>query len=334
MEKIKLTANVLFSGGGMQERGIINTGLYDLDVITTSEIDKYAIIAYASVHHNITNTIIENDFNSNPLNKTGDTKQYYVDYLNAKRIGYDFVKHKMPNWERCTTKELHKYWFCCETNKNVGDIMKVKELPYADLWTYSFPCTDISIAGNRQGIKGGLTRSGLVYEVTRLLETSILSNTAPKYLLMENVDALVSKKFKPTFDALLGWFDEHGYNTYWQVMNAKDHGVPQNRKRVFALHIRKDVDNGKFEFPNTYDNGIRLKDILEKNVASKYYLSKEVQDRFHPVENHGENIIGSTAPDFRTIGQRDTVYKQDGHMGSLVATDYKQPKQILEKVDG
>lgn len=295
MTKIKLTANVLFSGGGMQERGIENTGLYDLNVISTSEIDKYAILAYAAVHCGVTPEIIQQDFESDPANTNGSNDQFYIDYLAERRIGYDFVKNKTSNWDRCRSEELHKYWFCCEASHNLGDVMKIQELPYADLWTYSFPCTDISIAGNQQGIKGGLTRSGLVYEVTRLLEKAITNQTAPKYLLMENVDALVSKKFKPVFDALLEWFDNHGYNTYWQILNAKEHGVPQNRKRVFALHIRKDIDNGRFVFPEPYNNGIKLKDLLESNVDEKYYLSKEVESRFYPT-NKGDNIIGSTAP--------------------------------------
>lgn len=295
MPKIKLTANVLFSGGGMQERGIENTGLYDLNVIITSEIDKYAILAYAAVHCGVTPEKIQRDFDNDSLNKTGDKDQFYIDYLTKRRIGYDFVKNKTFNWSRCNSKELHKFWYCCEMTHNLGDIMGIEKLPYADLWTYSFPCTDISIAGSQQGIKEKLTRSGLVYEVTRLLESAIAENTAPKYMLMENVDALISKKFKPTFDELLNWFDCHGYNTYWQVLNAKEHGVPQNRRRVFALHIRKDVDNGKFSFPKAYDNGLRLKDLLDNNVEEKYYLSKEVEQRFHPTE-HGSNILGSTAP--------------------------------------
>ena len=128
------------------------------------------------------------------------------------------------------------------------------------------------------------------------VETAISNGTSPKYLLMENVDALVSKRFKPIFEALIEWFDEHNYNTYWQILNAKDHGVPQNRKRVFALHVRKDVDNGRFKFPIPYDSGIRLRDILDENVDEKYYLSKGVSERFHSVENKGQNIIGSTAP--------------------------------------
>ena len=176
----------------------------------------------------------------------------------------------------------------------------------------------------------GLTRSGLVYEVTRLLEVANTNGTAPKFLLMENVDALVSKKFKPVYDALNEYFDIQGYNCYWQVLNAKDHGVPQNRKRVFALYIRKDIDNGKFTFPKPYDSGIKLRDILDKNVANKYFLSKEIQERFYPIEN-STNVIGSTAPPFRTIGQSDLVYDKETYMSTLCARDYKQPKQIKEE---
>lgn len=326
----KITANVLFAGVGMQERGITNTGLFDLEVVSTSEIDKYAILSYAAIHNGLTDELLETEY-ENRKAEINANKDTMVTYLTTRKIGYDFVKDKMPNWERCNAKELYKYYRACELNHNIGDIASCQILPYADLWTYSFPCTDISLAGDQKGIEKGLTRSGLVYEVTRLLETAINGNSAPKYLLMENVDALVSKKFKPTFEALLQWFDEHSYNTYWQVLNAKDHGVPQNRKRVFALHIRKDIDNGQFKFPHGYDNGKRLKDVLDKNVDEKYYLSREVQERFHPVEDKGNNIIGSTAPPFRTIGQRDLVFDKEQRMGALVATDYKQPKQIMEK---
>ena len=91
--------------------------------------------------------------------------------------------------------------------------------------------------------------------------------------MLENVKNLVGKKFKPQFDEWVAWFDELGYNTYWKVLNAKDYGVPQNRERVFAISIRKDIDDGKFEFPQPFDNGVRLKDVLEDNVDEKYYLT-------------------------------------------------------------
>lgn len=95
----------------------------------------------------------------------------------------------------------------------------------------------------------------------------------PKYLMLENVKNLVGKKFKPQFDEWVAWLDELGYNTYWRVLNAKDYGVPQNRERVFAISIRKDIDDGKFELPQPFDNGVRLKDVLEDNVDEKYYLT-------------------------------------------------------------
>lgn len=95
----------------------------------------------------------------------------------------------------------------------------------------------------------------------------------PKYLMLENVKNLVGKKFKQQFDEWITWLDELGYNTYWKVLNSKDYGVPQNRERVFAISIRKDIDDGIFEFPQPFDNGVRLKDVLENHVDEKYYLT-------------------------------------------------------------
>lgn len=153
---------------------------------------------------------------------------------------------------------------------NLGDITKVNEktLPDFDLMTWGFPCQDISVAGNQKGIIKGETRSGLYYEGLR-----ILKEKKPKYSIIENVKALTQKKFEREFKQILKDLSESGYNNYWQVLNAKDYGIPQNRERVFIVSIRKDVDNGMFKFPKGFDNGIRLKDILEDEVDEKYYLS-------------------------------------------------------------
>lgn len=119
------------------------------------------------------------------------------------------------------------------------------------MWTYSFPCQDLSVAGKQVGIKEG-TRSGLLYEVERLLEDSVNKGKQPKYLLLENVKALVSKKFMPDFQRWLDKLEQLGYNNYWQVLNAKDYGIPQNRERVFVVSIRKDVDTKGYKFPERY----------------------------------------------------------------------------------
>lgn len=157
--------------------------------------------------------------------------------------------------------------------RNYGDISKVPLLDYADLWTYSFPCQDLSVAGKQAGIKEG-TRSGLLLEVERLLENAVLLGNQPKYLLLENVKALVGKKFKPDFDRWLNKLSELGYNNYWKVLNAKDYGIPQNRERVFVVSIRKDL-NQTYMFPEPVPLTLKLKDLLEPEVDEKYYLPQE-----------------------------------------------------------
>lgn len=156
--------------------------------------------------------------------------------------------------------------------RNYGDISKVAKLDYADLWTYGFPCQDISQAGHQAGIIKGETRSGLLYEVERLLSVAAEHGELPKYLILENVKNLVGKKFIKQFEAWLAWLDELGYNSYWQVINAKDCGIPQNRERVFAVSIRKDIDAG-FAFPQPQTLQCSMDDFLEENVEEKYFLS-------------------------------------------------------------
>lgn len=163
---------------------------------------------------------------------------------------------------------------------NYGDISKIKALGDADMWTYSFPCQDLSVAGKQAGIKDG-TRSGLLYEVERLLEVAVYKNkNQPKYLLLENVKALVSKKFMPDFQRWLDKLEQLGYNNYWQVLNAKDYGIPQNRERVFVVSIRKDVDTKGYKFPSPIPLKLRLKDMFEPYVDEKYYLSADKVEKF------------------------------------------------------
>ena len=214
---------------------------------------------------------------------------------------------------------------------NLGDITKIDTLDMddnVDFITYGFPCQDISLAGKQKGFEqnGELTRSGLFFEALRIIE-----GTKPKVAICENVKNLTSKIFSKEFSIVLQSLEEAGYNNYWQVLNAKDYGIPQNRERVFIVSIRKDIDNGSFEFPKPFELELRLKDMLEDQVDEKYYLSEDIQKRFKfTVDTFTKSIVGTTKPDFRTIGQRDLVYQENGVMGALVATDYKQPKQILE----
>lgn len=197
-----------------------------------------------------------------------------------KRLGVEYETVGISEIDRYA---MQSYEAINGKNRNYGDISKVEALDYADLWTYSFPCTDISFAGKQKGLTdetGKQTRSGLLFEVERLLKKSVDDGTQPKYLLLENVKNLVGKKFKPDFDKWLKTLDSLGYNNYWKVLNAKDYGVPQNRERVFVVSIRKDVDGAGYIFPEPFKLERRLKDVLETNVDEKFYLKDELVKKF------------------------------------------------------
>lgn len=201
---------------------------------------------------------------------------------------------------------------------NLGDIRKIEELPDADLWTYSFPCQDISVAGKGAGIKEG-TRSGLLFEVERLLRVASEKGTLPKYLLLENVKNLVSKKFKADFDKWLDFLAELGYTNYWKVLNAKDYGIPQNRERVFCVSIRG--EHKPFVFPKPKELTIRLRDMIDEAVDERFYLK----------ESTIRSILRST---FNS--RRDSIRPGDGLANTLLARDWRGPQcvQVGEVVGG
>lgn len=363
-KKSNLSVIELCSGIGAQIKGINRTNLFNAKVIATADLDKEVVVSYAAIHCGLTNTMI-NDYKDYP------SKEEMVNELTKKRLGYDFKKDKPYDWEKLSrkkdkTKGIEKYWLADFLSHNLGDMMQIKELPSCELLTYSTPCTDLSIAGKQEGLKWTCqdceteydpsklnvetryicprcgskniksTRSGLLYEVERLLVKAKENNNLPKFLLMENVDALVSKKYINSFNDWIDRLNDLGYNSYYQTINAKNAGVPQNRNRIFCISILKDIDTKTYEFPKPFDSGLRLKDFLETdcNVTDKYFLSDEVQVRLQITNpEFNKNIIGTTKPDFRTIGQRDFVYQKDSIIGALVATDYKQPKQILESTE-
>ena len=159
---------------------------------------------------------------------------------------------------------------------NLGDISKldVNDIPEHDLFTYSFPCQDISVAGKTKGIVKGETRSGLLYECERIIEAK-----RPKYLLLENVKNLVGKKFKTQFEEWLAYLENLGYTNYWKVLNAKDYGVPQNRERVFVVSILGEHE--EYEFPKAIPLDKCIRDILDEEVDEKYYLSDDKVKEFN-----------------------------------------------------
>lgn len=160
-------------------------------------------------------------------------------------------------------------------DRNLGDMTKIdwSKVPDFDLLFYSTPCTDFSNAGKQAGgEEGSGTRSSILW----FTRNAILEKR-PKYLVMENVKALTSEKFRPLF---LKWCDEltgYGYTNFSQVLNAKDYGIPQNRERIFVVSILGDA---WFTFPQPVELKLRLKDLLEDKVDEKYYLDQEKVEKF------------------------------------------------------
>lgn len=144
-----------------------------------------------------------------------------------------------------------------------------------DLFTYSSPCQDISQAGKQMGLwEGSGTRSALLWRVADAVEV-----LRPKYLLQENVAALVSQKFMPDFQKWLDKLSSLGYVSKWSRLNAKNYGVPQNRDRVFCLSMRKDVAFD-YQFPEPFELKTRLEDVLEEEVSDRYFLKDDAVSKF------------------------------------------------------
>lgn len=191
----------------------------------------------------------------------------------------------------------YEHWYVCEwdkyaiqsynavhgTNFNPSDITKLtaSDLNIVDtehynyLVTYSFPCQDLSNAGKGRGMeKGSGTRSGLLWEVERLLNEC---TELPQVLLMENVPQVHGAKNKEHFDKWIAFLESKGYSNHWKDLNSKEYGIPQNRNRTYMISV---LGGYTYEFPQPIPLELKLGDMLEKEVDEKYYLSeKAIQGR-------------------------------------------------------
>lgn len=185
---------------------------------------------------------------------------------------------------------------------NIGDITQADEkaVPDFNVMFGGSPCQDFSVAGKQGGAawtckscghtynpleahytkrdkcpncgstKIQKTRSSLLVEWLRFLREK-----KPRFAIYENVKNIVGSRFKSTFDLFVKELEDYGYNVHWQVLNAKHYGIPQNRERVYCVIIRKDLDNGKFKFPDPIPLKSALCDLLDDDVDERYYLSDE-----------------------------------------------------------
>ena len=199
--------------------------------------------------------------------------------LALRELGANFEHYRVIEFDKYA---MSSYNAVHGTDFEVTDIRDVKGSDlgivdtdkYTYLLTYSFPCTDLSVAGKGLGMsKGSGTRSGLLWEVERILQELVDDGIdLPQVLLMENVPQVHGKKNLADFDSWCKFLESIGYTNFWEDMNAKNYGVAQNRNRTFMVSVLGDV---KYEFPKAIPLTRVMKDYLEDDVDEKYYINNE-----------------------------------------------------------
>ena len=274
------------------------------------------------------------------------------------------IPHEIVGISEIDKFAIQSYEAMYGPTRNHGDITKVARLDYADLWTYGFPCQDVSTMGKMKGIVKGKTRSGLLYEVERLLEVAQSEGTLPRCLILENIKNLVQRRFAKDFERWIDKLSVLGYETKWKVLKASDYGIPQKRERVYAVSIRKKLNGCYFRFPDPIPLQIKFRDLLEQNPDEKYFLKQETLEylkshseeckrkgygfRFSPVARDECEIaktitteIGKIRMDDNFIQESDKVRKltpkesfrlmgftdDDFHKAHLVCSDTQLYKQ-------
>ncbi len=249
--------NLMKNNKLLKELGLI-TDVVKFNHVGTSEWFIDAIISYDELHHGIQSTFPRYEKLS---------KKVMLKFLLKYTLSKD---SKNP----CSKKEIIKLSFekirqiyiALKRNKNFGSIVdiKSKDLPKIDIFTYSFPCTDLSTIGNQAGLEAG-TRSGLLWEVKRILSELRLLKRLPKYLVMENVKNLFSSKHIEGWNTFASFLESLGYKNSIMVLNAKDLGIPQNRERAFCISELNGIDEIIVESKGSYTN---IHDFLDLNNDS------------------------------------------------------------------
>lgn len=235
-----------------------------------------------------------------------------------KRLGIDF---EVADYVEIDKYAVASYNAINKTNFEPQDITKWDKDIEVDLIMSGSPCQDFSLAGlGKGGDKGSGTRSSLMYENIRIIE-----KLKPKYVIWENVKNLLSKKHIHNFNAYLEAMEELGYYSYYQVLNAKDYGIPQNRERVFTVSIRKDI-NKLFTFPPKQELKLKLKDLLEDEVDEKYFISDAVLNNITS-KNQAGYLNGGSAT---LVNNQPRVIGGIGEKKSNNNTQYYLQNRIYE----
>lgn len=297
LEEFKITKPIklieFFAGYGSQALALKYLNL-DFTHHRICEWAVKSIQAYKDIHFKDDNTDYSQLF----------SKEQIIEYLYKKGISSNYNDPmSYEQIKRLGEQQLRTIYNNIIATKNLVNITQVhgKDLDITDnesftyLLTYSFPCQDLSLAGKGKGMKrDGGTRSGMLWEVERILKELNQLGTLPKILLMENVPQVIGKKHIRDFQDWELFLRSLGYENNVEILNSKDYGVPQNRERAFMISILGDY---KYEFPKPFELKLRLKDLLEENVDESYFLSDKqlvyVLDINNVAKKSGRDINGS-----------------------------------------
>ena len=252
-----------FAGYGSQRMALRNIGV-PFESVGVSEIEGDVIRSYAAIHTDFLNQREDIDAH---VTESRDEMVEYLESINVP-LDYKTFKNRARILKDAALKEMYL------ANKligNFGDISRIdpNSLPDMDLFTYSFPCQDISVAGYQRGLNANSgTRSSLLWECCKIIEAK-----KPRFLMMENVKNLVGCNHKQNFLKFLEYLEGLGYMNSWQLLNARDYGTPQNRVRVFC--VSEYQGRHPFVFPDPIPLTSFMKDKLESNVPDSYFLSDD-----------------------------------------------------------
>lgn len=270
MEKKRLKVFEAFAGIGAQATALERIGI-DYEIVGISDWFTDAIICYDAIH-----------CKDEPIPEL-PSKEEQIEYLHNFEFSKDSVHPSKI--DKLDTEYLEKLYIANKRTKNMGSITKLKavDMPECDLLVYSFPCQDLSTGGKGLGMKKGSgTRSGLLWEIERILSELNEEDRLPEYLLLENVKTIMSKSNEVDLKEWLSFLEKLGYeNDECMILNALDFAVPQDRERAFIvshlgskLNVKKDIQfkERKYEFKRFFRNNYKIQKY--KNEADIAQLNK------------------------------------------------------------
>ena len=270
-----------FAGVGAQAKSLERLNVSHV-ITGISEIDKDAILSYAAIHCGLNDKVDSYVF---------PERETMIRALQEMDVGFDFKNDRHTITEKTRPAILKKYYLANILSGNLGNISHIHaaDLPEVDLLTYSFPCQDLSKAGRMKGMdKNDHTRSGLLWEIERILEEAQRLDRLPKLLLMENVPEVVGTRNRHNF---MSWFyklETLGYQSFFKIVDAADHGIPQHRERCFMISI---LGEYSYRFPAGRKLHIQMKDLLEEKVDIRYFQTYRSVCNF--LTSHKEKEIGA-----------------------------------------